>query len=88
MDTGCPFHPSNHDKGCTLCIAKNLKEREIPTCFFKTVDYPKPSQGWLYEDFAALIVAEKECRFNCSDNCEVGGRLNETDSWKQNNEVI
>lgn len=24
-DTKCPLHPVNHDHGCTLCIAKNLK---------------------------------------------------------------
>ena len=24
-DTSCPFNPANHDKGCTPCIAKNLK---------------------------------------------------------------
>ena len=32
-DTKCPNHPSNHDKGCTPCIAKNLAQREIPGCF-------------------------------------------------------
>ena len=30
----CPLHPVNHDKGCTLCIAKNLRAREIPNCYF------------------------------------------------------
>ena len=33
-DLKCPFHPTNHNKGCSLCIAKNLKEGEIPSCFF------------------------------------------------------
>lgn len=32
-DLKCPFHPTNHSKGCSLCIAKNLKEGEIPSCF-------------------------------------------------------
>ena len=60
-DTKCPFHPSNHDKGCTPCIAKNLKEGEIPTCFFKAIDCPKPTKNWHYEDFAELVKAAKEC---------------------------
>lgn len=40
-DTDCPLHPSNHDKGCSLCIAKNLKLGEIPNCFFNLVDKEK-----------------------------------------------
>ena len=32
-DYDCPFNPVNHNEGCTPCIAKNLKEREIPSCF-------------------------------------------------------
>ncbi len=59
-DTACPFHPSNHDKGCTPCIAKNLREREIPSCFFRSVGTEKPTPGWHYEDFAALIRAAEE----------------------------
>ena len=58
-DTSCPFHPTNHDQGCAPCIAKNLKEREIPSCFFHSIDRPKPTDGWHYEDFAALVEAEK-----------------------------
>ena len=37
-DFNCPLHPNNHDKGCNLCIAKNLKKGEIPTCFFKKIN--------------------------------------------------
>jgi hypothetical protein len=33
----CQLHPSNHNKGCTPCISKNLKLQEIPNCFFKLV---------------------------------------------------
>ncbi len=58
-DTECPFHPSNHDKGCTPCIAKNLKEKEIPTCFFKAVEHPKPTSEWYFEDFAELVFSAK-----------------------------
>ena len=56
-DLECPCHPSNHDKGCTLCIAKNLQQREVPSCFHKSIDYPKPTENWYYKDFAALVVA-------------------------------
>ncbi|MBR6967193.1 MAG: hypothetical protein IKH78_01570 [Ruminococcus sp.] len=54
-DTKCPCHPTNHDKGCVPCIAKNLKNREIPVCFFKAAGGEKPTDGWHFEDFAALI---------------------------------
>ncbi|MBR2288399.1 MAG: hypothetical protein IJ865_09140 [Clostridia bacterium] len=54
-DTACPMHPSRHDKGCTPCIAKNLREGEIPSCFFHAIDHPKPTSAWHYADFAALV---------------------------------
>lgn len=34
----CPLHPTNHIQGCNLCIKKNLKKKEIPTCFFKIIN--------------------------------------------------
>lgn len=34
----CPYHPSNHDNGCDPCIKKNLKNNEIPSCFFHAVN--------------------------------------------------
>lgn len=30
----CGNHPVRHEKGCDLCIEKNLKNNEIPACFF------------------------------------------------------
>lgn len=54
-DHSCPFHPTNHNKGCSLCIAKNLKEKEIPGCFFNDIDCEKPTAEWHYRDFAALV---------------------------------
>ena len=56
-DTKCPFHPSNHGQGCTPCIAKNLKEGEIPSCFYRKIDCEKPTSEWHYADFAALVAA-------------------------------
>ncbi len=58
-DTKCPFHPTNHTHGCTPCIAKNLREGEIPSCFFNAIDHPKTTGEWHYEDFAALVNAAK-----------------------------
>lgn len=37
-DSSCKMHPSNHEKGCTPCIESNLKNGEIPSCFFNAVD--------------------------------------------------
>lgn len=56
-DTNCPLHPSNHDKGCNLCIAKNLKKGEIPTCFFKKIN-PDISEikNFTIEDFVNFYL--------------------------------
>lgn len=53
-DLSCPLHPTNHDKGCAPCVAKNLKEREIPSCFFNKVgEYEGDS--YKVEDFARHV---------------------------------
>lgn len=57
-DTDCPLHPSNHDKGCSLCIAKNLKLGEIPNCFFNLVDKENKSADYKFADFARLVLDE------------------------------
>ena len=54
-DYKCPCHPINHDQGCNLCILKNLKQKEIPSCFFHLAGGEKPTPDWHFEDFAALI---------------------------------
>lgn len=51
-DLKCPLHPANHDKGCTPCISKNLKDGEIPSCFFKAVDANDKPNGYTMRDFA------------------------------------
>ena len=53
-DIDCPMHPSNHEKGCSPCIAKNLKKREIPSCFFNMVDSEK-RESYFFEDFADAV---------------------------------
>ncbi len=60
-DLSCPLHPTNQENGCTPCVAKNLKDREIPSCFFHLVDedYRGDSHTYTFEDFAALVAAAK-----------------------------
>ena len=55
-DIECPFHPTNHDLGCAPCIAKNLKEREIPSCFFNMVETEHTAPGYKFEDFAKTVL--------------------------------
>ncbi len=30
----CVHHPKNTGGSCTACVAKNLRNNEIPSCFF------------------------------------------------------
>ncbi len=39
-NTTCRCHPANHDQGCALCIEKELRKREIPSCFWDLVIIP------------------------------------------------
>ena len=57
-DTACPNNPVNHDKGCTLCILKNLECGEIPTCFFKKVEGDYRGPGYSMRDFAELVMKQ------------------------------
>lgn len=59
-DLKCPNHPANHKAGCTLCIEKNLKAGEIPTCFFKAADPEYHGPGYKEEDYAELIRRKDE----------------------------
>ena len=58
-DLKCPCHPANHDKGCTLCIAKNRAQGEIPSCFFKQADPAYHGPTYFMEDFAAVVMKKK-----------------------------
>ena len=58
-DYACPLHPTNHDKGCSLCIAKNIKKKEIPSCFFKVADGYPSKDGYTFEAFAKLVLDKK-----------------------------
>lgn len=58
-DRSCSLHPINHDKGCSLCIAKNIKNKEIPSCFFEAADGYPSKDGYTFEAFAKLVLADK-----------------------------
>ena len=40
QNTACRCHPANHGQGCDLCIQKELRKGEIPSCFFNLVIQP------------------------------------------------
>jgi len=52
----CPVHPTKHEKGCALCIAKNLKQKEIPNCMFHKLENAESRMGDSYQDFANLVL--------------------------------
>ena len=54
----CPVHPTKHERGCAPCIAKNLKLKEIPTCFFNLADPDGKRSGDHFEDFAKAVLEE------------------------------
>ena len=58
-DLECPLHPTNHDKGCAPCIAKNMKQKEIPSCFFHDIDASEGRDTFFYEDFARAVLKEE-----------------------------
>lgn len=60
--TDCPNHPSNHNQGCTLCIAKNLRQGEIPECFLHQAEQAtgRKCQGVKREDYARLVLGWDE----------------------------
>lgn len=65
-DTKCPLNPVNHDKGCTPCIGKCLREGELPSCFFNAVGpYRGPDADYTYKGFAQLVL---EAGQSCAEN--------------------
>ena len=55
-NTACRCHPSNHDKGCTLCIEKELRKLEIPACFFNLIAPGESIQDCSLEAFARWVL--------------------------------
>ncbi len=59
-DHACPMNPVNHDRGCTPCIEKNLRLREIPSCFFHLLGHIEGQTGYFFEDFAKAVLSRSE----------------------------
>ena len=55
-NSACRCHPSNHDKGCTLCIEKELRKQEIPACFFNLIAPGESIQDCSLEAFARRVL--------------------------------
>lgn len=51
----CVNHPKNTDGTCTACVSKNLKNNEIPSCFFNKADGIKKRAKYKIEDYAEVI---------------------------------
>ena len=65
-DTKCPLNPVNHNKGCTPCIGKCLREGELPSCFFNAVGpYRGPDADYTYKGFAQFVL---EAGRSCAEN--------------------
>lgn len=56
-DLSCPCHPSRHGLGCTPCVEKNLRQGEIPSCFFKKVEGKEKPPAYFFENFADWVKA-------------------------------
>ena len=54
----CPHHPSKHNNECAPCIKKNLRNREIPACFFNRIaDSAGVDSEYTFEKFAECVEA-------------------------------
>ena len=56
----CPQHPANHGKGCSPCIEKNLKLRQMPSCFFHLLKNAETRTGDSFTEFARLVQEEEK----------------------------
>lgn len=56
-DHVCAQHPRNHDKGCTPCIAKNLHDHEVPSCFFNKIgEKTETTTNYTFKKFAQKVM--------------------------------
>ncbi|MCM1297186.1 MAG: DUF6485 family protein [Muribaculaceae bacterium] len=55
-DRKCPLHPANHDKGCSPCMAKNIRKREVPSCLFDAAGNYPSKDGYSFEAFARGVL--------------------------------
>lgn len=55
-DRECPCHPVNHDLGCDPCVAKNLDEESIPSCFFRRIEPDMDrKQDYTFQGYARFV---------------------------------
>ena len=67
QNTACRCHPANHDQGCDLCIQKELRKGEIPSCFFNLVIRPGETvEDCTIQAFARRVL-EQEAEKASSD---------------------
>jgi len=60
-DFTCKLNPHNGAKGCDPCIKKNLKAREMPTCFFKLINEDiSHVKEFTIESFVDFYLKNKE----------------------------
>ncbi len=59
LNTACPHH-LRQTGGCTSCVAKNLKNGEIPSCFFDKAGGVKKRSKYKFVDFAELVLDKEK----------------------------
>lgn len=59
-DLNCKLNPHNHNLGCDPCIKKNLREGEIPSCFFRLInDDISDIKEFTFESFVEFFIKNK-----------------------------
>jgi len=51
----CEHHPSKHGGSCNPCIVKNLKNCEIPACFWDKIGKPDCGSPYTIHKFAEAV---------------------------------
>jgi len=74
-DTSCVLNPNNPDtniKNCDPCIRKNLKAREIPSCFFLLVNEDMSGvEDFTIDGFVEFYLKNKQPGKDRTDKKEV-----------------
>lgn len=60
-DLNCKYNPHNISQSCDLCIKKNLKNKEIPSCFFRIInDDLSTLKEFTFESFVKFFLHNNE----------------------------
>ncbi|MDE7158066.1 MAG: hypothetical protein K2N74_00665 [Clostridiales bacterium] len=59
-NSDCPLHPTKHDKGCTPCIAANLKTKDLPRCFFYRLGITGEITDTSFRAFAEIVLSQSD----------------------------